>query len=134
MGQRSLTGHAKMVHNFAALFEDHLQDIPEQSWHSFQIKCLNFVQSYRQGNEQPTTQHQPTLEWKQSWQPIQPSAGRPSTNLGSLPSYGFGITLSSNSLGRLLTSRLTSKLKSRILHRRRHRKFISQELLMFVGL
>ena len=66
MEQRSLTGHAKMVHDFAALLKDHMQDIPEQSWHSFQIERLNFVQIYRQGNKQPTTQHQPTLQWEQS--------------------------------------------------------------------
>ena len=66
MGQRFLTGHAKMVHDFAALLEDYMQDIPEQPWHSFQIECLNFEQSYRQGNEQPTTQHQPTLQWEHS--------------------------------------------------------------------
>ena len=71
MGQRSLTGRAKMVHDFAAVLEDHMQDIPEQSWHFFQTEGLYFVQRYRQGNEQPTTQHQPTLQWEQSWQPIQ---------------------------------------------------------------
>ena len=50
--RRRLTGHLKMVHDFATLLEDHMQTIPEDLWHSFQIDCLNLVQSYKQRGQQ----------------------------------------------------------------------------------
>ena len=52
--QNTLTGYSKMVHDFAVLLEDHMQTIPEKNWHSFQIDCLNLVQSYRQTTKEPT--------------------------------------------------------------------------------
>ena len=42
------TGQHKIVHDFACLLEGHMQAIPEDSWHEFQIDCLNLVHCYRQ--------------------------------------------------------------------------------------
>ena len=50
--ERHSTNHLKMVHDFAVLLEDHMQGIPEDKWHQFQIECLNLVHSYRQKNQQ----------------------------------------------------------------------------------
>ena len=43
----SYTGQQKIVHDFACLLEGHMQGIPEDSWHQFQIDCLNLVHHYR---------------------------------------------------------------------------------------
>ncbi|XP_029973467.1 uncharacterized protein LOC115407244 [Salarias fasciatus] len=40
--------HQKIVHDFSCLLEGHMQDIPEESWHEFQIDCLNLVHRYKQ--------------------------------------------------------------------------------------
>lgn len=44
------SGHQRIVHNFACLLEGHMQGIPEESWHNFQIDCLNLVHRYKQGD------------------------------------------------------------------------------------
>ena len=41
----------KIVHDFACLLEGYMQGIPEDSWHEFQIDCLNLVHRYRQQNQ-----------------------------------------------------------------------------------
>ena len=132
MGQRS--GQAKMVHDYAVQLEDHMQNIPEQSWHYFQIECLNCVQSYRQGNEQPTTQHQPILQWEQLCQPIQHQPWPPQHQPWQPPQLQFWNNPQQQQSWQTSDVAASSQLKSSILHRRWHRKFSSQELLMFVGL
>jgi len=50
MGEtHNFSGHRKSVHDFACLkatcmLEGNMQAIPEDSWHNFQIDCLNIVQ------------------------------------------------------------------------------------------
>lgn len=57
MGQTAaLTGQKKIVHDFACLLEGHMQKIPEESWHSFQIECLQLVHNFKQ----PTRPTQPS--------------------------------------------------------------------------
>eukprot|EP00745_Piridium_sociabile_P027490 TRINITY_DN44279_c0_g1_i2.p1 TRINITY_DN44279_c0_g1~~TRINITY_DN44279_c0_g1_i2.p1 ORF type:complete len:530 (+),score=134.32 TRINITY_DN44279_c0_g1_i2:421-2010(+) len=64
----SYTGQQKIVHDFACLLEGHMQGIPEDSWHEFQIDSLNLVHRYRQ------RQQQPPMTWPapQQQQPLQP--------------------------------------------------------------
>lgn len=65
MGQTAaLTGQKKIVHDFACLLEGHMQKIPEQSWHSFQIECLQLVHNFKQ----PTRPTQPCQQQPSSWQ------------------------------------------------------------------
>ncbi|XP_076034198.1 uncharacterized protein LOC143020994 isoform X4 [Oratosquilla oratoria] len=78
----SYTGQQKIIHNFACLLEGPMQGIPEDSWHEFQIDCLNLVHCNRQQRQlfqQP--QQQPSVTWpapqqQQPWQ--QPPASQPS--------------------------------------------------------
>ena len=73
----SYVGQQKIVHDFACLLEGHMQDISENSWHEFQIDCLNLIHRYRQQNQlsqQP--QQTPPMTWpapqqQQPWQPLQ---------------------------------------------------------------
>ncbi|XP_054650157.1 thymocyte nuclear protein 1 [Dunckerocampus dactyliophorus] len=44
----ALSGHRRIVHDFACLLEGHMLTIPENSWHNFQIECLNLVQKFKQ--------------------------------------------------------------------------------------
>ena len=72
--QKVLTGHPKIIHDFAALLEDHMQAIPEDAWYSFQMDCLNLVQNYtyKQGGQQqqpPPWQHPPVWQQSPAWQP-----------------------------------------------------------------
>ena len=50
--KQPVTVDSKKVRDFIALLEDNMSDIPVSSWPSFQIDCLNLVQSYRQGEQQ----------------------------------------------------------------------------------
>ena len=73
----SYVGQQKIVHDFACLLKGHMQGISEDSWHEFQIDCLNLVNRYRQQNQlsqQP--QQTPPMTWpapqqQQPWQPPQ---------------------------------------------------------------
>ncbi|XP_050724625.1 uncharacterized protein LOC127002585 [Eriocheir sinensis] len=73
----SYTGHQKIVHDFVCLLEGHMQGIPEESWHEFQIDCLNLVHRYRQRRPLfQQSQQQPPMIWQgpqqqQPWQPLQ---------------------------------------------------------------
>ncbi|XP_050699114.1 uncharacterized protein LOC126986786 [Eriocheir sinensis] len=73
----SYTGHQKIVHDFVCLLEGHMQGIPEESWHEFQIDCLNLVHRYRQRRPLfQQSQQQPPMVWQgpqqqQPWQPLQ---------------------------------------------------------------
>ncbi|XP_030853303.1 uncharacterized protein LOC115929139 isoform X1 [Strongylocentrotus purpuratus] len=65
LGQTAaLTGQKKIVHDFACLLEGHMQKIPEESWHSFQIECLQLVHNFKQ----PTRPTQPCQQQPSSWQ------------------------------------------------------------------
>ena len=55
---RLVTGQRKTVHDFACLLEDHMQDIPEESWHNFEIECLTLVQRFRQATQLSWQTHQ----------------------------------------------------------------------------
>ena len=71
----SYVGQQKIVHDFACLLEGHMQGISEDSWHDFQIDCLNLVHRCRQQNQlsqQP--QQTPPMTWPapQQQQPLQP--------------------------------------------------------------
>ena len=71
----SYTVHQKIVHDFACLLEGHMQGLPEESWHEFQIDCLNLVHRYRQRRPLfQQSQQQPPMIWQgpQQQQPCQP--------------------------------------------------------------
>ena len=48
LGTSQYTGQQKIVHDFACLLEGHMQGIPEECWHDFQMECLNLVHQCRQ--------------------------------------------------------------------------------------
>lgn len=62
---QSHTGQQKIVHDFACLLEGHMQSIPEESWHGFEIDCLNLAHRYRQRQQQ-----WPVPQQQQFWNPV----------------------------------------------------------------
>ena len=91
----SYVGQQKIVHDFACLLEGHMQGILEDSWHEFQIDCLNLVHRNRQQNQlsqqpqqtplmtwpapqQQTFWHQPQLATWHALPQQQPPASQPS--------------------------------------------------------
>ena len=67
MGQTAaLTGQSKIVHDFACLLEGHMQKIPEESWHNFQIECLQLVNRFRQPTHPSWQTQQPSPSWQSS--------------------------------------------------------------------
>ncbi|XP_034029418.1 uncharacterized protein LOC117513267 [Thalassophryne amazonica] len=78
----TLTGHSRVVHDFASLLESLMQSIPLTSWHEFQIECLNVVHKFsQQPPQQQSWQPPQQVPWSaphSSWQPPEPAAPHPS--------------------------------------------------------